>query len=418
MNAVYFLLKTRVVLPRQIRLLALSLAAVAGWHAADGQGDPCRFRSGFEPGTVLHQYELNGQPHTKYADLYGTDTATGYDWVADLDGDPCMGNFRIYYQVGDTLRAKVSLAADPGDATNTVLRYQLFDANVLDAPHPRGRIQAAINPHEALYAFGFRVRMWLHPDLSALSVYDGSFGWFTLMEFWNDLPGQSWPFRIALNLVKPRAAVGSALRLRLHGQMWKAESWQDVWRVTDTSFTVPFGQWIHLYVSFVEGDSVHGRFQLALLDSAGLARSLFDVGHYTHHPDDPAPDGLQAFNPMKLYTFGNTHRCARRSGCTDRRLVGRFRILARTNDDIGLGCGCRVRVSPLLSQSLHTHPVPVAISLAAPRTCLRFAGPSPFAVGGTCARLGCVAFAERHLLVTPVGPRWLPEDDDICQAIG
>ncbi len=287
---------------RQIRLLASGLAMVAGWHAASAQGEPCYFRSGFEPGTTLHQYELNGQPHPKYADLYGTDASTGYDWVVDLDEDPCMGNFRIYYQVGDTLRAKASLAPDPDDAANTVLRFQLFDANVLDTPHPRGRIQAAIRPNEPLHAFGFRVRMWLHPDLSVLSAYEGTFGWFTLMEFWNDLPTQAWPFRITLNLVKPQAAPGSALRLGVHGQVQDEGSWQDVWSAIDTSFTLPFGQWLHLYVSFVEGDSTHGRFQLALLDSAGVARPLFDLTHFTHHPDDPAPDGIQTFNPMKLYT--------------------------------------------------------------------------------------------------------------------
>ena len=60
------------------------------------------FKSGFDSSVYINQYELNGVTNTKYADLYGTDNFTGYNWVTDLDDSnhPNIGNFRIYYETG------------------------------------------------------------------------------------------------------------------------------------------------------------------------------------------------------------------------------------------------------------------------------------------------------------------------------
>ncbi len=282
-------------------LLALYAICTLGMPTA-AHSQSCLFRSGFEPATTLRQYELNGHPNPKYADLYGTDYTTGYDWEADLDDQPCVGNFRIYYETGDTTRVRASLAPDPLDSNNTVLKFRLYKANVLDVPHPKGRIQAALHQNEQLSAFGWRVRLWLHPDIGLLREYQGTITWFTLMEVWNNLPTQDWPFRISLNVVKPEAAAGSGLFFRLHGQTLGPGGWEDVWAHTDTAHEVPLGQWITLETHFVEGDAAHGRYHLQLIDSLGQVYTLFDLTNYTHHPDDPAPDGVRSFNPMKLYT--------------------------------------------------------------------------------------------------------------------
>ena len=282
-------------------MTALFLASTLLVPAA-AQSQACLFRSGFEPATTLRQYELNGHPNPKYADLYGTDYTTGYDWEADLDDQPCVGNFRIYYEKGDTTRVRASLAPDPLDSANTVLKFRLYKANVLDVAHPKGRIQAALHQNEQLTAFGWRVRLWLHPDIGWLREYQGTITWFTLMEVWNNLPGQDWPFRISLNVVKPQAAAGSELFFGLHGQTLGPDGWEDVWAYIDTTQEVPLGQWMTLETHFVEGDAAHGRYSLRLIDSLGQVHTLFDVTNYTHHPDDPAPDGVRSFNPMKLYT--------------------------------------------------------------------------------------------------------------------
>ena len=34
----------------------------------------------------------------------------------------------------------------------------------------------------------------------------------------------------------------------------------------------------------------------------GPGMVVFDITNFTHHPNDPNPDGLSHFNPMKLYT--------------------------------------------------------------------------------------------------------------------
>ncbi len=251
------------------------------------------------------QYELNGNINTNYADIYGTDNTTGYNWVADFDNSPDIGNFRIYYEVGDTLKAKASIVLDPLNINNQVLKFKIDSANIPNNENPKGRIQAAINGNTNLKEFSFKVKLYLHPDIDTLRYYNDDFNWLTLMEFWNNSSNQPFPFRITLNIQKPDSLVGSPLYFGAHGQTKITGGlWNDVWAEIDTSYIVPTGEWLTFETYFHEGDSFNGRYKVVVTDSLNNSHTLFDITDFTHHPDDPNPDGVTNFNPMKLYTSG------------------------------------------------------------------------------------------------------------------
>ena len=113
------------------------------------------FQSGFERGVYLSQYELNGSSNQSYADIYGEDSISNYNWVEDLDNASEVGNFRLYYEVGDTNSAVASITSDPQNSLNKVLKFQLISPNVPNNGNPKGRIQAAINNNVDLKEFSF-----------------------------------------------------------------------------------------------------------------------------------------------------------------------------------------------------------------------------------------------------------------------
>jgi hypothetical protein len=262
------------------------------------------FKSEFESNVYLLQYELNGSGNQDYADIYGTDNITGYDWENDLDNHPTVGTFRIYYEVGDTNAAKASIVNDPLDNTNKVLKFQLDSANVPNGGSPKGRIQAAINNNFNLKEFSFKVKLYIHPDIDTLRYYNDDFNWFTLMEFWNNGSFRPFPFRITLNIQKPDSAIGSNLYFGAHGQTKDTINslWDNVWDEIDYTYAVPTGQWLTFETYFFEGDSTNGRYKVTVTDSLNNTNILFDITDYTHHPQDSLPDGVTNFNPMKLYT--------------------------------------------------------------------------------------------------------------------
>jgi len=261
------------------------------------------FKSGFEGTSYINQYELNGSFNQNYADVYGSDN--GYDWEVDLDDNPDMGNFRIYYEVGDISKAKASIVNDPLNNNNKVLEFKIDSSNVPNSGSLKGRIQASINGNNNLKEFFYKVKLYIHPDINILKNYDNKITWFTLMEFWNNVANKPFPFRITLNIQKPDTAVGSNLYFGTHGQVKDSLGvWNNVWKEIDTTYQVPMGEWLTFETHFLEGDSINGKYKVTVTDSLNTSHTLFDITNYTHHPNDTIPDGVKIFNPMKLYTFG------------------------------------------------------------------------------------------------------------------
>ncbi|WP_159520515.1 hypothetical protein [Sunxiuqinia indica] len=269
---------------------------------AFGQSNELIFSSGFEKGTTITQID------NKDAEVKGTDslnTSKG-NWETNLEGDPNNCEFKIYYQDGDESMRSATIVPDPLDPENKVALFEIDKPNVFNGK--KGRIQANMyNCREGFKTLTYSIRLFLPKDLDVLKSYPNAFTWFTLMEFWNDSPWEKpeTGFRITVGLNKPGKGIDS-LRFAIHGQVYVQEPRKPgevIWDETQNNFAVPTGKWMALKVNFVEGDKIHGRFQLvAVVDEKET--EIFNIHNWTHHPECASPDGLTHHNPFKLYTSG------------------------------------------------------------------------------------------------------------------
>ncbi len=53
---------------------------------------------------------------------------------------------------------------------------------------------------------------------------------------------------------------------------------------------------------------------MAATVEGGKRTVIFDIRDYTQHPEDPNPDGLSKFNPIKLYTSSELPEHVRSQG--------------------------------------------------------------------------------------------------------
>ena len=285
-----------------------------GDPSGDGDGDPGQsfvFASGFEPGTQIQDID------DLFGDIIGEDLSVAgpSDWEGDLEGG-LFGEFRVYYEGGTLDQRELRLGVDPEDDQNQVLEFILRAPNVAvvdddevacndPGEERKGRIQAVLRQNANLRQLDYSVRMRLDGGFVLLSGADTPITWLTVAEFWNNLPGQDFSFRVTMNLNKLDAAVGTPLSWGLHGQTNDGDGWEDVWthETEPAEIPVPLGEWFELHVGLVEGDAETGRVQVSM-DYAGASYEIIDRAVYTYHPDDPAPDGLNDLNPLKLYTSG------------------------------------------------------------------------------------------------------------------
>ena len=250
------------------------------------------FQTGFEPAT-------SGMPPKAIEAFTGTDNTLPppNDWQA-FEQHANIGSFNIQYQGGDSSQRYARLVPDPLDTANTALVFWLKGPNVNNI---KGRIQANVYENTCLPEIYQSVRLYLHPDLVWLQ--EVNFTWLTLFEYWNNAnwTGEPYPFRITVNLQRTEAASGP-LHLGVHGQTYDGSKWQTVWEDYRSDYDLPLGQWLTIDIYLKEGNRNNGRFYLAVTPDSGTRQTLFDITHYTHHPDDPCPDGFRHFNPFKLYT--------------------------------------------------------------------------------------------------------------------
>jgi hypothetical protein len=230
-------------------------------------------------------------------------------WPGTFDIDP--GSLTVQYEGGDPSERWARVVPDPTNGSNRLLQFMLKQANVRDAAGlaVKGRVQ--MNAYDTgnvrAREVRFTTRMYLSQDFLLLKALPQTFSWLTISEWWNNggWTGQDFPFRVAVNITKPAAEPGAALRFTAHAQTLNREAnkWDTtVWTETNGNIEVPIGQWVTLEYHFREGNGSEGRFYLALVSESGVRQVVFDVHGWTQHPDDPAPDGITHFNPLKLYT--------------------------------------------------------------------------------------------------------------------
>ena len=241
-------------------------------------------------------------------DLVGTDRTLPHhsDWVADLDNHPLIGNFNLQYQGGDTTQRYARIIPEPGKPSNKVLHFWLDGPNV---DNSKGRIQGNLYGNQGMKEFYQSVRVFLPEDFRTVRTFPKSIHWLTIAEFWNNVTwSQQVPygFRITLGIGKPTKQE-SDLYFILDAQDCELfadgrQKYTTLWAETNQSVKVPIGQWFTMDYYYKEGDHANGRFYLSIRPEGEPEKVIFDVRKITHNTQDPAPDGVTDFNPIKLYT--------------------------------------------------------------------------------------------------------------------
>lgn len=259
------------------------------------------FQTGFEGSSKV---VVTGTAHLE--DIIGIDSTLSEpnDWQQDFDRHPNIGKFQLYYEGGDATQRTVKIIEDPTNAQNQILHFWLAEANV--GPGVKGRLQSDVYDNNGLTEIYQSVRVFFHADFAALRSFPEEIYWLTIFELWNNpsWTNDPYPFRVSVDFDKPKAVETQDLTFNVHGQKKIEDTgeWISIWEETDTQFSIPLGQWMTLELYIREGDRNNGQFMMSVTPENGVKQVLFDITNYTHHPDDPAPDGFSHFNPMKLYT--------------------------------------------------------------------------------------------------------------------
>lgn len=253
----------------------------------------------------------------QYDDFSGTNISP-YDWTTSNFGKA----FRFYYEGGTSADRKAVITKDD-NSTNNILKY-IITNGVIAANPPKARVQVEINDFKDTTGVNFKefyqsVRMKLHyssfkkilDDTTRLipptPTYDPH-DWLTLMEFWNNNTwGDDFPFRIRVSLKK--SANRQNFNFVAGAEKDVNGKFQTVWKNSLSTYVVPLGTWMTVEIYFKEGTagSDNGKFYMAVTPDGGSKTVIFDYARganhcWTQHPGDANPDGMQSWNPMKLYT--------------------------------------------------------------------------------------------------------------------
>lgn len=287
-------------------IIAISWRACEGGVPAGTASEPHTpnliFQTGFEGGT-----KVVSTKNKQIDDLIGIDTTlpTPNDWERDLENHPNIGEFRIYYEGGNSTQRLARITPDPTDSSNQVLHFWLTEPIANKDSFLKGRIQADIYENTGLKEIYQSVRLYFPADFDTLKNYPERIYWLTIFELWNNpsWTGDDYPFRISINLEKPKHGANNDFFFRVYGQDKSVNNnWTSLWEEINTEVMVPIGEWITLEMYFREGNHTDGRLYMAMTTGKGKKEVIFDIQNFTHHPMDLNPDGLSDFNPMKLYT--------------------------------------------------------------------------------------------------------------------
>jgi hypothetical protein len=225
------------------------------------------------------------------------------DWLEDLDLNPAAGRFLIQYTGGKPEQRYAKIVPEPGNPANKVLKFWIGEGWSADSGLRKARVQTGLYGIKQGYKeFFTQVRMYVHPDFKYLEDYPKEIHWLTIGEYWNNEwweKSEPYGFRITLGIGKT-----SANKEPLHFILNAENPGQkEVWAGDNTKTLVPLGKWFLLETYFKEGDKNTGRFYVAITPEGGEREVVFDIHNYTHNTNDPAPNGMTGFNPMKLYTW-------------------------------------------------------------------------------------------------------------------
>lgn len=277
-----------------LSVIHLAYAQKSGFDNAKGT---LVFRSGFESSSKIVD---RGDGEI----IVGIDSS--FSDYSNWTSNPVMRHFFIQFQGGDATMRYAKIIPEPRNPENHVLKFWLHEPNVEGT---KGRIQANLYGIEGLKEFYQSERIFLPDDFNTVRTFPDKIDWLTIAEFWNNITwSQSVPFRfrITLGIGKPTKAE-SDLYFILDAQNCELfkddrQKYTTIWSKINEKVKVPIGKWFTLEYYYKEGNDKTGNFYMAIQPEGEKKEVVFDVTGYTHNTEDPNPDGVTEFNPMKLYT--------------------------------------------------------------------------------------------------------------------
>lgn len=260
------------------------------------------FQSGFEDHTVIVPFgQYNHQ-------ILGRDSKLEKsDWEADIV--PIMEKVSLTYTKGDSTKRLASIVPDPSKPKNKVLQFLIREPWMTDTTE-KARIQCDFyGIKKGLKEFTQSMRLFLHEDMNELRYYPDVITWFTIVELWNNVawrPTVPYGGRVTLGLTKPTTGEGD-FYFKVDAQdidctLPPDQRFKTLWVEKNNRIKVPIGEWFTLELYCKEGDDKTGRFYMTIEMQDGSKHLVFDITNYTHNSQDPSPDGITDYNPLKLYT--------------------------------------------------------------------------------------------------------------------
>ena len=252
------------------------------------------FRSSFEG-------DVQVVDHTEQAAFF-----TGADPTVESPNDfdqlnpPYLTKFNIQYLGGDLSQRAASIERDPEDASNRVLRFRLTDPG----DKIKGRVQAQTTTETGFRELRYTYRMRLGDGWRTLANLPRRSGWFIMSEFWNGPPwtGHPYPFRAHLTLTNHRSVAEPGIYAGLLSETIPRDGEKErIWALKNHEIKLPIGEWFLVEVYIKEGGAETGRFVFRIRTADGGRHTVFDRTGFTHHPENPTPDGIRFFHPMKMY---------------------------------------------------------------------------------------------------------------------
>jgi hypothetical protein len=220
---------------------------------------------------------------------------------SDIKTDLGINSFRIEYTHGDISRRYAKIIPEPGNPKNHVLEFWVADSWHATENQTKARVQADIyGLKKGFPEFYQSVRVYLDPNFAALRKYPHPILWFTLAEFWNHTywAGPKYKYRTGLGIGKPTADE-SDLNFICNAE---GDYQHQLWQGKNLKVKVPIGHWFTLEYYYKLGNAQTGRFYVAMTPDGGRRQVVYDIQGWTCNPNDPAPEGMTDWNPMKLYT--------------------------------------------------------------------------------------------------------------------
>ncbi len=255
------------------------------------------FQSGFEGYTRIVPYGESTND-----DIVGYDPNLSNSSWNDLKKDEIKTVY-FNYTGGEKSKRYAEIIDDPTNpGNNKVLHFWLGDYWTASENEEKARIQLEFHQINGGYKeFYQSVRVYLTEDFNVLKNYPGNIGWLTISEFWNNEwwdANEKYGFRVTLGIGKA-TGTGKDLHFIVNAEN---TNFIEIWNADNPNVKVPVGKWFTMEYHFKEGNRDTGRFYMAITPDGEEKQVICDVHNFTHNTTDPAPDGVTAYNPLKLYT--------------------------------------------------------------------------------------------------------------------